>query len=121
MNQRAARVAAHVLEPEAPDAYVAWGFFDAIFEQKEYTETYVMEAMAREMLASDRALREAFHRKVAEDTVFARDPRAILNWFYERTPYWDDRKDVYPVGRLFDRDVLENLPLESSSGSGCPE
>ena len=36
MNQRASRVAAHILEPKGPDSYVHWGFFDTIMEQKEY-------------------------------------------------------------------------------------
>ncbi len=109
MNQRAARVAAHILEPAAPDAYVRWGFFDAIFERKEYTETYVMEKMAREMIASDPTLKEALSQSLAEDSTLAGDAWAILNWFYERTPYWDDRKDKYPVGKIFDREILSRI------------
>ena len=35
----------------------------------------------------------------------------MLNWFYMQTPYWDDRKDVYPVGKIYSRDVLRtHLP-----------
>ena len=68
-----------------------------------------MEAMAREMLASDENLRDLFYREVEEDSTIAADPWAVLNWFYRRTPYWDDRKDVYPVGRLFDRGVVDRL------------
>jgi len=109
MNQRAARVAAHILEPEGPDSYVKWGFFDAIFEQKEYTESYVMEVMAREMLAEDDELRKAFEKKKAEDQEFAENPRAILNWFYLRSPYRDRRMKVYPVGKIMDRRAVEAL------------
>jgi hypothetical protein len=109
MNQRAARVAAHVLEPRAPDSFVYWGFFDAIFERKEYTETYVMEAMARDMLAADENLQKEFDQALAADSTMAGNQWRILNWFYERTPYWDDRKDVYPVGKLFDRNVLNKI------------
>jgi hypothetical protein len=109
MNQRASRVAAHILEPRAPDSYVYWGFFDAIFERKEYTETYVMEAMARDMLAADENLRAEFEQALAADSAMAGNQWRILNWFYERTPYWDDRKDVYPVGKIFDRDVLNRI------------
>ena len=43
-------MAAHLLEPQGPDSFVAWGFFDAIFEQKEYGEDYVVEKLARDML-----------------------------------------------------------------------
>ena len=50
MNQRAAQVIMHLLEPMAPDALVRWGFFNSIFEQKEYAESYVIEKIAREMI-----------------------------------------------------------------------
>jgi hypothetical protein len=112
MNQRTARVAAHILEPEAPESYLRWGFFDTIFERKEYTETYVMESMAREMLDADPALQEEFNHKIAEDSTFAGNQWTILNWFYRRTPYWDDRKDVYPVGKIYDRGVVKKLKTE---------
>ena len=36
MNQRSARVAAHLLEPLGPDSMVRWGYLDAIFERVEY-------------------------------------------------------------------------------------
>ncbi len=109
MNQRAARVAAHVLEPEAPDSYVGWGFFDPIFERKEYTETYVMEAMAREMIAANPGLEEEFRQAVSEDSTLAGDQWGALLWFYRRTPYWDDRMNVYPVGKIVERSVVERL------------
>ncbi len=112
MNQSASQVAAHILEPTGPDSYVLWGFFDAIFEQKEYTDGYVMEKMAREMLAKDDSLRVRFEAKKAADPEFAKHPGRIINWFYQQTPYWDDRKDVYPVGMVFDRKVVEYLPIK---------
>lgn len=111
-NQRAARVIANILEPVAADSYIRWGFFDAIFEQKEYSETYVMEVMAREMLENDPSLREEFERKVADDPDFAKSQWGMLNWFYSKTPYWDWKKDKYPVGKIFDADILENIPYE---------
>jgi len=109
MNQRRARVAAHILEPQGADSYVHWGFFDAIFEQKEYAGSYVMEKVAREMLEEDEELRQEFDEKMTGDPEFADNPRRILDWFYRRTPYWDDRKDMYPVGKIFDRGALDAL------------
>ena len=100
LNQRAARVAINALEPEAPDAFVAWGFFAAIFEQKEYTEDYVMEPMAREMLSRDVALKEEFETKLKSDTAFAKSSFARLNFFYQHSPYWDKNINLYPVARL---------------------
>jgi murein tripeptide amidase MpaA len=98
--QRAAKVAAHFLEPEGPDSAVVWGFFDAIFEQKEYGEGYVMEKVARDMLAKDPQLKTEFEAKKASDKDFAANPFAIYNWFYQRSPWWDDHIGLYPVGRL---------------------
>ncbi|MCI0356193.1 MAG: M14 family metallopeptidase [Acidobacteria bacterium] len=108
LDQRAARVAIHFLEPQAPDSAVAWGFFNAIFEQKEYGEAYVLEALAREMLAKDAALKEEFEQRVATDQAFASSPTARLNFFYERSPWKDQRQGLYPVGRLTS---LEGAPL----------
>jgi hypothetical protein len=101
MNQRAAKVIANILEPQAPDSYVYWGFFNTIFERKEYVESYVMEERARMMLAGDPELNHEFETKMQNDSSFANNPSAILMWFYERSPYWDEYKDIYPVGRIF--------------------
>lgn len=111
-NQRAAKVIAHLFEPQAPDALVYWGFFNAIFEQKEYVESYVMEEKARQMLVTDAQLKREFETKMSADSIFAKNPQAILNWFYQRSPYWDTRKDVYPVGKIIKRDVLKRLKFQ---------
>jgi hypothetical protein len=100
LNQRAAKVAIHLLEPEAPDALLAWGFFDPIFEQKEYAEDYALEKLAREMLAENTELKKEFELKIASDTTFAKSSQARLNFFYERSPYWDTQMNLYPVARV---------------------
>jgi hypothetical protein len=109
MNQRTARVIAHLLEPESPDSYARWGFFDAYMEQKEYSESYVMETMAREMIQKNPELKVEFEKKKVTDKTFASDPDAMLNWFYSKSPYWDSRFDLYPVGRIVDRSELEKV------------
>jgi len=98
--QPLARVIAYMLEPKGDGSLVSWGFFDAIFEQKEYAEYYVLEPMAAKMLEQDQELKREFETKLASDTAFAGDQRRILYWFFERTPYWDQRRCVYPVGRI---------------------
>jgi murein tripeptide amidase MpaA len=98
--QAAGHVAVHLLEPDGPDSFVAWGFFNAIFEQKEYGEDYVLEKLAREMLAKDEKLRREFEQKVADDPKFAASASDRLNFFYERSPYWDQQMNLYPVGRV---------------------
>ena len=51
-------------------------------------------------MAADPALRETFEAKIAADPAFADSPWARLDFFYRRSPYWDDRINVYPVARL---------------------
>lgn len=100
LAQESAKVAMNLLEPEAPDSLVHWGFFNATFEHKEYAEDYVLEKLAREMLASDPGLREEYQKKLAGDAKFASNPRARLEFFYRRSPYWDKQMNLYPVGRI---------------------
>ena len=107
MNQRRSRVIAHILEPEGPDSYLKWGFFNSIFEQKEYGETYVMEKVARKMMEEDPKLKVEFEKKKQSDIEFANNQWAICNWFYSKTPYWDKRINIYPIGKIFNRkDIL---------------
>lgn len=101
LAQKNAKVAIHLLEPDSPDSLMYWGFFNAIFEQKEYSESYVMEDIAREMLAKDEKLRKEFKEKL-KDGKFAKNPRARLRFFYLRSPYYDKRIGIYPVGRIID-------------------
>jgi hypothetical protein len=100
LAQQLAKVALNLLEPEAPDSFVHWGFFNATFEEKEYAEDYVLEKLAREMLAGDPGLREEFEKKLAGGPKFAANPRARLQFFYQRSPYWDKQMNLYPVGRI---------------------
>ena len=96
--QPGARLVMHLLEPSAPDALVAWGLFNAAFEQKEYMESYVAEELARTMLA-DPAVAAAF-AEALKDPTFAADPSARLDWFYRRSPAWDERMGLIPVYRV---------------------
>jgi len=100
LAQEGAKVAINLLEPEAPDSLVHWGFFNATFEQKEYGEDYVVEKLAREMLEKNPALREEYEKKLAADASFAANPHARLQFFYRRSPYWDKQMNLYPVGRI---------------------
>ncbi len=88
-----------LLEPDSPDSFFQWGFFMEVLQRTEYVEEYIMEPMARRMLESDPGLRDAFDRRIVSDSVFAGDPRARLQWFYERTPFFDEQYRLYPVGR----------------------
>lgn len=107
LNQRSNRVAVHLLEPGGPDSFAQWGFWDAIFERKEYAEDYVLEKIARKMLAENPALREEFEAAFAADSIGRASYWERLYFFYERTPYWESRVNLYPVGKLMEsRELL---------------
>jgi murein tripeptide amidase MpaA len=101
VNQRTAKLIAHLFEPEGPDSFVHWGFFNSIFERKEYVETYVMEKMAREMIKEKPELLEEYRQAVKDHPEIYNNQWAKVFWFFERTPYWDQLKDVYPVGKIY--------------------
>jgi hypothetical protein len=109
VSQQAARIIVHMLEPKGNGSLLSWGFFDATFEQKEYAENYVLEKMAARMLAEEPGLKKEFETKKAADTVFAKNPQQILYWFYAKSPYIDQRRNIYPVGRIMDRNRLDAL------------
>jgi murein tripeptide amidase MpaA len=92
-------LAAAMLEPESAESFLAWNFFPGMLQRTEYIEGYVIAPMADAMLAHDPKLKAEFAAKLRTDRKFAKDRQARLQWFYERTPYYDDRFLLYPVGR----------------------
>jgi hypothetical protein len=98
--QPAGKLAMHILEPEAPDSAVRWGFFQSVFEQKEYFSDYVFVPYAEAMLAADAALKREYEEAVASDAALKSNARARLTWLYRRSPYQEPDKDIYPVLRL---------------------
>lgn len=89
-----------MLEPQAPDSFLQWGFFLEIFTRTEYAEAYVMEPLAQKMLDNDDGLKARFDEKLASDPAFAESQYQRLMWFYEQTPFYDAQYLVYPVARL---------------------
>jgi len=94
-NQRTVRVIVN-----AGDSFLRWGYMNSIFEQKEYYENYVMEKLAEEMLNEEPDLRKEFQLKLEEDEEFKNDPGKRLDFFYERSPYYDKSYLTYPVLRI---------------------
>jgi murein tripeptide amidase MpaA len=96
--QPRSRLAMALLEPQAPDSLLQWGWFNNAFEQKEYMEGYVAEAVARDML-KDAQVKAAFERKLKDDPEFAKSPQARLDFFYRRHSAYDERYLLYPITR----------------------
>ncbi|HXA35326.1 MAG TPA: M14 family metallopeptidase [Steroidobacteraceae bacterium] len=97
--QSLARLLIALLEPQAPDSFAAWGFFNAGFEQKEQLEPYVAEQIAQILLVSDDELRDAFEHKLKEDAGFRADAAARLEFLCRHHASWDQRLNCYPIYR----------------------
>ncbi len=88
-----------MLEPEGSDSLFAWGEMSAAFEQKEWIDLRVLDPLASEMLRNDPKLKAEWEERL-KDPKFAGDTRARIEFFYRRTPYWDDTVGLLPVYRL---------------------
>ena len=99
LDQRSALLAVHLLEAQAPDGLMSWNAFDTVFEAKEYAEDYVMEPIARQMLAADSALTRSFREQLAADSSFARSPDRRIDFFFRRSPWRDPEQSLHPAAR----------------------
>ncbi len=108
-NQPANRYIVETLEPQAPDSFFSWNFFDGILMQKEYFSSYVFEDLAAKYLEENPELRARLEKKKAEDEKFAASTRTQLNFVYQNSPWHEKTHRVYPVGRLIQK---IDLPIE---------
>ncbi len=99
LDQRGALVAVNLFEAQAPDGLMYWNAFDTVFLRKEYGEDYVIEPLARKMLADDPALAREFMTRLSADSAFAASPERRVRFFYERSPWADPEQDLHPVTR----------------------
>jgi hypothetical protein len=102
-DQPYSELATHLLHPEAPDSFFAWGEFNTIFQRTEYVENYALMPYARQMLKEKPALALEFDKKIREDKNFAKDADARLHWLYERTPFYDQGYLKYPILMAFEQ------------------
>jgi len=102
-------VAVQLFEPEAPDSLLRWGALDTVFEGKTYIGLDRLEEAAAELLEDD-AVRSAWEAAL-EDPGFAADRRARYEWWYRRTPFWDEQVGLLPVYR-----VMNAPPFDTATG-----
>lgn len=109
-DQPAARFVIETLEPQAPDSYFAWNFFDAVIGQKEYFSPYVFEDIAAEFLKENPDVRAELEAKRQADPEFAKSQWAQLYFVYQRTPYYEPTHQLYPVARVMSG--VGSLPMK---------
>jgi len=100
-GQETDRYIVETLEPEAPDSFFAWNFFDGILGQKEYFSDYVFEDLAEKILQNDPELKNKFELKKKQDQDFSNDAKAQLTYIYKQSPYYENTNSRYPIGRVF--------------------
>ncbi len=101
LNDHRKRLIAELLEPEAPDSYFNWNYFDAILQQKEWYSPYVFEDKALDILESDPEKKKEFDR-LLEREEFANSPRARIHWVYTHSDHYEPEHLRYPVFRILE-------------------
>ncbi len=89
-----------ILEPEGPDSFFSWNYFDSILQQKEYFSSYVFEDKALEWLEQMPEVKAELEQRKKEDPRFAKSGRAQLDFIYKRTPHYEKEHLRYPVFRI---------------------
>ncbi|MFH4965003.1 M14 family metallopeptidase [Gaetbulibacter sp. M235] len=99
-NQPAVRYLLETLEPQGPDSFFNWNFFDTILQQKEGFSPYVWEDFALELLNNNPELKKAFEIKKNTDESFSKNWYAQLNWLHQQSENYEKAHMQYPVYRL---------------------
>lgn len=100
MNQQANRFLVEVLEPQGPDSYFSWNFFDGILAQKEGFSGYAFEDIAAQYLREHPDVKSKLEERKAADTAFAKSAGAQLDFVYKNSPFYEPAHMRYPVFRI---------------------
>ena len=100
-NQNAFRYLIETLEPQAPDSFFNWNFFDTILQQKEGFSPYVWEDKAKLILEQNPELNTEFNLKKTNDQDFENNWYAQLDWLHKQSEHYEKAHLQYPVYRLF--------------------
>ena len=100
LDQMTNRFILETLEPEAPDSYFNWNFFDGILMQKEHFSSYVFEDLAMEILENDPELKADLDAKKKADPEFAESAYRQLEYIYKRSEHYEKTHNLYPIARV---------------------
>ncbi len=99
-NQPGMRYLLETLEPQSPDSFFNWNFFDTILQQKEGFSPYVFEDESLVILNNNVELKKEFESKKQSDSKFASNWYAQLNWIFERSNHYEKAHMQYPIFRI---------------------
>lgn len=100
LNQPAIRYLIETLEPQAPDSFFNWNYFDTILQQKEGFSPYVFEELAEEILAKNPKLAEEFKQQLKDTPELNDNWYAQLDWIHKKSKYYETSHNKYPIYRL---------------------
>ncbi len=103
VKQNGIRYLLETLEPEAPDSFFNWNFFDTILQRKEGFSPYVFEDLAIEILNNNADLKSRFEMLKKEDKSFNNNWYEQLNFIYKNSKYQENAYLQYPVYRVIDQ------------------
>ena len=107
-------LAAHLLEPAAPDSLSRWGLFNTVYEITDHISNHRQLQIAQWMYREDRRIRqrygETLHQKLPElrkeyqtrmdrDDRFREDPEQRMDFWIREIPYHDPSYNHYPILR----------------------
>lgn len=99
-NQKANRYLIECLEPQAPDSFFAWNFFDSILSMKEHFSPYIFEDTAAKLLQEQTDLKQKLEDEKAKNPQLAQNGYAQLEFIYKNSPYFEETYMRYPIGRI---------------------
>ncbi|WP_417291622.1 M14 family metallopeptidase [Corallibacter sp.] len=99
-QQKGIRYLLETLEPQAPDSFFNWNFFDTILQQKEGFSPYVWEDIAHALLENDSELKSQFENKKQTDASFSENWYLQLDWLHKHSDYYEKAHMQYPIYRL---------------------
>lgn len=108
-NQYGIRYLLETLEPQGPDSFFNWNFFDTVLQQKEGFSPYVFEDEALKLLQTEEQLRSEFLLKKEKDEQFAKNWYAQLDWVFKQSKNYEEAHMQYPVYRILKGSTSEKI------------
>lgn len=115
IRQARALLAAHLLEPVAPDSLSRWGLFNTAYEVTDHISNHRQLQIAQWMYREDRrikerygdalhqklpALRKEYQTRMDRDDRFKDDPEQRMDFWISQIPYHDPTFNQYPILRV---------------------
>lgn len=99
LAQPSGNVAAFLLEPETPDGYGYWNYFDQISEQSVIIVDDFLDKLGQRLLQQPE-IRAEFERLAQDDPELKTDPQKRREFFLAKSPYADPNRYIFPIYRL---------------------